>query len=151
MSGRSECPDCGGTLTRVIGCLDDGGFDEYICDNCGKTLTDYGQTIQGGHAADCEVATRLDPHWPAVISKADELLNTEDKLRNDRDRARYYHRLCYKFDKLPNARRHEASWWVICKPEICELCNIPLPEPEGAGWCKPHREAMGWSEQYRQF
>ena len=51
-----------------------------------------------------------------------------DKLRNDSDRAKYYRRLCcshscQEFDNLPNARRHEASWWVTCEPEICEICN----------------------------
>ena len=83
-----------------------------------------------------------------------------EQQRNDKDRAKdrakYSRRLCYRhacqeFDKLPNCQRYKASWWIMCKPEICEMCNTPLPEPEGAGWCKPHREANGWSEQYGQF
>lgn len=33
----------------------------------------------------------------------------------------------------------------------CEVCNAPLPEPEGAGWSEQHAEARGWSEPHERF
>ena len=70
-------------------------------------------------------------------------------MHNDRDRARYYRRLCYKhscqeFDKLPNTRRHEASWWVTCEPEICEVCNAPPPPTRLQELTLYYRDEANW-------
>ena len=41
-----------------------------------------------------------------------------------------YKHHCQEFDKLPDARRHEASYWHTVDPTNCELCNPPPPTPE---------------------